>query len=270
MIKKTIWLCLSCLVLLSGAATFGQMAPRGTVVRVMDGLVFIDLGKRDGVMEGDLFDIMSAEVLSHPLTGDTLAITPKSVGAIRVRQVDEKLAIAELLHIQAGHDPMLMQISRVQDPERLAEIEIYLRRQMYGPGGAISRNLALIPGLYQLKTGEKNKGWTLMGLEAVSLIAGVGYRLSSNDWKDQYDNLPAGLLQSEYDRFFDGAQSRRQWSNRFFWLAGAVYVYNLADVLMLGNGMAMSASPPAARRPLALGLGLNRNGTALLQLVHRF
>ena len=229
--------------------------------------MFIDLGKRDGVMEGDLFDLMSAEVLTHPLTGDTLAITPKSVGAIRVRQVEEKLAIAELLHIQGGHDPMLMPVSRVQDPERLAEIETYLRRRMYGPGGANSRNLALIPGLYQLKTGEKNKGWTLMGLEAVSLIAAISYRIDSNNWFDQYHELETG---QNFDYYFDGAQSRRRWSNRFFWLAGAVYVYNLADVFMLGKGMAMSASPPRAPRPLALGLGLNREGMALLQLVHRF
>ena len=77
MLKTFFWLCLAIALLCQIAEA--KMADKGVIIRVVEGLVYIDQGQRDGVMEGDLFDIISHEVLSHPLTGDTLAVTPKLV-----------------------------------------------------------------------------------------------------------------------------------------------------------------------------------------------
>jgi len=265
MFKRVIWLCLA---LLCGQVAHAQMEAKGIVVRVADKMIFIDLGRRDGVQPGDLFDILTSEVLAHPLTGDTLAVTPKSVGALRVFQVEEKISLAELLHIEGNQDPMLMKVARIQDPERLMEIEKYMERRVHmGSGG--SRNLALVPGLYQLRTGERRKGLALMGLETVSLVAGIGYHFSSNEWEDKYDNLGPNLPKKDYDFYFEGARDRRNWSNRFFWLAGALYAYNWIDVMWTDSSPMMSLSARSGV-PLALGLGLNRSGQALLQMTHRF
>jgi len=263
MFKRVIWLCLA---LLCGQVAHAQMEAKGIVVRVADKMIFIDLGRRDGVQPGDLFDILTSEVLAHPLTGDTLAVTPKSVGALRVFQVEEKISLAELLHIEGNQDPMLMKVARIQDPERLMEIEKYMERRVHMGSGS-SRNLALVPGLYQLRTGERRKGLALMGLEAASLMAGISYHFSSKDWENEYQKLDSPT--DDFDYYYKEARDRRNWSNRFFWLAGALYAYNWIDVMWTDSSPMMSLSA-RSKVPLALGLGLNRSGQALLQMTHRF
>jgi hypothetical protein len=268
MLKRAIWLCLAGLVLACSGTARAQMEAKGMIIRVVDRLVYIDLGRRNGVQAGDLFDVVSADVLLDRLSGDTLAVSPESVGAIRVRQVFDKMAIAELMHIQAGQDPMLMKIARIQDPERLIEIEQYMQNVSYG-GMGDGRMKALVPGLYQYKMGQRRKGFSLMILEAASLAAGITFRLNSNDWKDQYDSLEANRPQRDYDYYFDGANDRRRWSNRFFWLSGALYAFNLIDVLWAQGQPAMSVQTQP-RVPFELGLGMNRSGQTMLQVVHRF
>lgn len=263
-IRIRLWLTCA---LLCGGAVYGQMDPQGMIIKIEQaGLFYIDLGQRDNVMAGDFFDIVADEVLTHPLTEDTLAVTQKTVGALRVRQVWEKTSLVQLLHIQGGENPMRKQIVRIKDPDRLLEIEQYNQRWMYGGTEGPSKNLALIPGLYQLKMGDKTKGWSLIGLEAAAFIAGIAYRSDSNDWKDTYDNLPAGLPEERYAFYFDGAQDRRNRSNRLFWLVGAIYAYNLVDVMWLDSGQTMNLR----RSSLPLELGLDRDGRTALQWVYRF
>ena len=265
MLKTFFWLCLAITLLCQTAEA--KMADKGVIIRVVEGLVYIDQGQRDGVMEGDLFDIISHEVLSHPLTGDTLAVTPKSVGALRVRQVLPKMSIAQVMQLNSGFDPMLMEIARVQTPERLMEIEMLAKRTMFASMG-ISRRMAFIPGLYQMKMGDERKGWTLLALDGAALAAGIGYRMNSNDWKDRYDRLPAGTAQSDFDFYFNEANDRRKRGNRFLWLAGALYAYNWVDALWMGNG---GMSYKKSQQPMInLGLGFGREGNAMLQLSSRF
>ena len=265
MLKRIFWFCLACLTLIGGPVAEAQMAAKGIIVKVIDRLIYIDLGQDDGVQEGDLFDIVSSDVLLNPLDGDTLGVSPKNVGAIRVRRVYPKMSIAELMHIQGGEDPMLMKIARIQDAERLMEIEQYMGRGRYSGGGS-SRSLALIPGLYQFKTGGRRKGLALMGLETASLVAAIAYRSSSNDWYSEYGKLSPG---DDFDNYFNEASSRRTWSNRFFWLAGALYAYNLVDVILMGNGQMMAVRPEEPS-PITVGMGVGRSGRTMLQLVHHF
>lgn len=261
--------------LLAASAVEAAGRAEGMIIRVqhsaMSTIVFIDVGANDGVMKGDLYDIISSEVLSHPLTGDTLAVTPMSVGAIQVHQVNEKLAIAKLLHLMPGEDAMLKPIAKVKDPDRHAEIEKLVSRARFeARGGSAPRNTALIPGMYQLRVGEKQKGWALLASDAVALVAAIGYRTNSNDWKDQYNNLPAGLSESQYEFYFSRAEDRRKVSNRLFWLAGAIYAYNWADVLWLGESAKMMARTAPADSGTQFGLGASSQGDPLFSIQHRF
>ena len=255
-------------VLLLGSTVHGQMDPQGLIIKAeQGGLVYIDLGLRDGVMSGDIYDIVAPDSLLYPGKPDSvIAITQKTLGALRVRQVWDKTALAQLLHIQSGENPMLKQIVRIKDADRIMEIDKYAERWKHAGEAGVSKNAVLIPGLYQLKMGEKNKGWSLIGLEAVALIGALAYRTDSSDWYDTYNNLPADLPEERYAFYFDGAQNRRNSSNRLFWLAGALYAYNLIDVMWLSSGQDMHMR----RAALPLALGVDRKGGATLQWVHRF
>jgi hypothetical protein len=271
MVKKTVWIWLAGLVLTGSGAAHAQLDARGLIIRVVDQLVYIDLGSRDGVQPGDLYDIVAADVLADPLSGDTLAVSPTRVGAIRVLQVFDKMSVAELLHVQKGEDPVLMKIAPIEDPDRLVEIEQFLHSSPFSSAGP-SRMWALVPGIYQFRSGNRGKGGALLLAEAASLAAGLAYRINSNDWKEQYDKLPAGLPQSEYDYYFGEANDRRTWSNRFFWLAGALYAYNWIDVLWRSGGPDLEGQAQTQGWPagLALGVQVVPRGGAVLQLVHRF
>ena len=255
----------------TGTAVDAAGRADGMIIRVQNSLVFIDIGANAGVMKGDLYDVVSAEVLTHPLTGDTLAVTPTVVGAIQVHQVLEKLAVAKLLHLMPGEDAMLKPIARVSDdPDRLSEIEKLVSRERFKMSGvSVARNAAVIPGMYQIKLGEKTKGWAILGADVIALAAAIGYRTNSNDYYDQYNNLDSNQSQSVFDFYFTRAEDRRKTSNRLFWLAGAIYAYNWADVLWLGPGAKMMAGTRDGKGT-HLGLTTSSEGDPLLRLQHRF
>lgn len=240
--------------------------PEGYVVDILSGrLVLIDLGARNNVMKGDYYDIVSSEVLTHPLTGDTLAVTPKSVGALQVEQVYDKMSLARLLELTPGENLMSMPIMRVRHPERLQEIQQLMQRRVYR-GRSTSLRQALIPGLYQLKSGQKIKGLSILAVELAALGLGAGYRSSSNDAFDKY----RAQTEVNFDFYFDQASDRRTTSNRFFRLAVAAYVYSWVDALWLGGGNPLAAVGAPARHPVRLDLKVGRDGQPLLALTHRF
>jgi len=243
--------------------------PEGYVVEIVSGrLVFIDLGARNNVMKGDYYDIVSSEVLTHPLTGDTLAVTPKSVGALQVEQVYDKMSLARLLELTPGENVMSMPIAKVRHPERLQEIQQLMTRRVYR-GRSTSLRQALIPGLYQLKSGQKIKGLSILGVELAALGLGAGFRSSSNDAFDKYLDLKEGDAEATFTFHFDQASDRRTASNRFFRLAVAAYVYSWVDALWLGGG-APSAVGAYRQHRVRLDLKTGRDGEPLLALTHRF
>ena len=125
---------------------------------------------------------------------------------------------------------------------------------------------AWLPGVYQYKAGSTLKGLGLLGLELAALGGGIAYRISSNQWNDSYLSVGVGRPQDEYDYYFNEASDRRAMSNRLFWLAGALYAYNLIDVLWMGNGR----GGPNLVRKLSLGVTSRGDGAPLLQLTRRF
>ena len=119
------------------------------------------------------------------------------------------------------------------------------------------------------RIGESRKGWALLVSSGASLIGGFASRSNSNDWYDQYQNLPAGLPESDYTRYFTKAQSLRTRSNRMFWLAGALYLYNWVDILWLGDAAGVAYQAPSSTG-LTVGLGAASGSQPMLRLTHRF
>lgn len=252
-------LALSC-ALLPGRAQGQAPQAEGVIIRVEGSLAYVDAGQQQGLMEGDLLDIMSSETLTHPLSGDTLSVTPMAVGALRVRQVFARFAIGEVVHLEPGQDPMLLPVYRIMDPQRMSQVMLYAQHYTYqAAGSGVPRRLALIPGLYQLRLGAPGKGWTLLGLEAAALATGVWCRIQSDNYYDNYRGLGVGYGQDEFDRQFDRASTWRRRSNGAFWLAGAVCAYNWIDVLWLGKGPSLES-----------GMEMSSQGLPLFQLAYRF
>ena len=48
------------------SALSDDMADKGLIIRVMDRLLFIDMGRQDGVQAGDIFDTVSYTHLTLP------------------------------------------------------------------------------------------------------------------------------------------------------------------------------------------------------------
>lgn len=257
------WLaCVAALAVPLAAAEDGPI-----IIRVKGDLVYLDAGRGTGIGVGDIYDILTSDIIAHPLTGDTLAVTPNRVGSVRIHQVFDKLSVGLLLQLNAGVDPMLMQLGRVTDAMRLQEIEAMAARKQpisrATPG--LSLALGLVPGLYQIKSQEPVKGWALVGASSAAVALGVAYRISSSDWLDQYERLPQNTDPAVFDSYFNEATDRRRSSNRFFWLAGAVYAYNWIDILWT-----RSRSAPLAGPGTRFDLGLLDTGGPAVTLRHRF
>ena len=246
------------------------MGEDGLIVRIQSSdLVFIDRGSDHGISRGELFDIISSEMLVHPRTDSILAVTPKTVGALLILQVYPLTSLARLVQLDRGEDPMLKSISLVRDADRISEIEKQMLHGVRAAAGMeVPERIGIIPGLYQIRIGEKSKGWALLAVETLSLVSAIVYRANSDDWYDQYQNLQAGLLKSDYTFYFTKAQDRRTTSNRLFWLAGTLYLYNWVDIKMLGAASNLAYKSPQATG-LTVGLGID-GSLPLLRLTHRF
>ena len=257
--------CWTLALLLSGALlgiAQGQptQPPEGIIIRVAGSLAYVDAGQQQGLMEGDLLDIMSSEIVTHPLSGDTLSVSPMPVGALRVRQIFPRFAIGEIVHLEAGQDPMLMPVFRITDPDRMAQVMLYAQHYTYAAtSSGVSKHLALIPGLYQLNLGTPSKGWTLLSLEAASLTTALLCRVQSNNYYQNYHSLDGRYQVEEFDRQFDQASTWHRRSNAAFWVAGSVCAYNWIDALWLGKAPAVTG-----------GMEMSSQGTPLFQLAYRF
>jgi hypothetical protein len=230
------------------------------IIRTEGSMAYVDAGQQQGLMEGDLLDIMSTEVLTHPLSGDTLSVTPTAVGALRVRQVFSRFAIGEVVHLEPGQDPMLLPVYRIVDPERMSQVMLYAQHFSYeAAGSGVSKRLALVPGLYQFKLGAPGKGWTLLALETLALTAGVISQVQSANYYDNYHGLDSRYTVEEFDRQFERANTWHRRSRAALLMAGGVFAYSWIDVLWLGKGA-----------PLEGGMELSSKGFPLLQLAYRF
>ena len=98
----------------------------------------------------------------------------------------------------------------------------------------IQKNNGFIPGLYQIKTNQKIKGYTISALQAGTIAAGVYYKLNADEdkWFERYKNSNSSEEAARAYGQHRDAQDNNKWSKRFFYTAGAVYVFNFIDVLL--------------------------------------
>jgi hypothetical protein len=249
-----------------GLATAARAATppeaRGLIIEVADHLVYLDLGQRDGIGEGELFDIVSTEVLTDPVSGDTLMVTPATIGVVRVRQVFEKLSVAEVLQLQPGQNPLLLRVAPIQDAERLVQLAAMaaVTPGRAGPGAIAS----LVPGLHQYRSGQRAKGIAMASAEGGLLLAATAFRWSSNDWHRRYQDY-AGADEAYLVHLGEGMQSRRRWSNSLYWLSAGVYAFNFIQVRW-----GEPAEPGQPATGTELGLRLDGQGSPSLCLVRSF
>ena len=69
----------------------------GSVVQVVNGKVYINRGKREGVSVGQSFSVGQTEVVRDPDTGEVLDSSVNEVARIEVTDVKEKLSIAKVV-----------------------------------------------------------------------------------------------------------------------------------------------------------------------------
>lgn len=65
----------------------GATGGEGKVVTVKGGMVYVNLGKRDGVKVGDRFDVVRADIITDPDTQEELGRDERPLGVVRVDRI---------------------------------------------------------------------------------------------------------------------------------------------------------------------------------------
>ena len=71
----------------------------GRIVKVEEGAIYTNMGSRNGVAQGSVFDVLTeGEVLTDPVTGEKLGAEKTKVGTIKITSLEEKFsrAVAQL------------------------------------------------------------------------------------------------------------------------------------------------------------------------------
>ncbi|OGP60009.1 MAG: hypothetical protein A2V65_03190 [Deltaproteobacteria bacterium RBG_13_49_15] len=81
------------------------------VITVKDGKAYINRGTREGVAEGQTFNVGKLEVMRDPGTGEVLDQEIEVLGKIKVSKVKEKLAICDVIQgsVKQGMTVMLLE-----------------------------------------------------------------------------------------------------------------------------------------------------------------
>ena len=75
----------------------------GLVIKVSGRMAYIDLGRDQGVQEGQEFTVYrEGEVIVHPVTGKILSVTRDVIGRIKITSVEPDLAIGEFIDMPRG------------------------------------------------------------------------------------------------------------------------------------------------------------------------
>ncbi len=78
--------------------SFANQTLEGKIMKVSEDKVYINLGKDSGIAVGQVFDVMQkGEELIDPDTGESLGSEDKKIGSVKVTEVKEKLALADIV-----------------------------------------------------------------------------------------------------------------------------------------------------------------------------
>ncbi|MDD2889541.1 MAG: hypothetical protein PHE49_02735 [bacterium] len=92
-----------------------------------------------------------------------------------------------------------------------------------------------IPGLPQLEKGETIKSYGIMGGEAVTLLSGLIFMVSSSSEYSKYKGLGATATPAEFDSHYNKSNSYGTMSIASFVLMGGIYAYSVADAMFLSK-----------------------------------
>ena len=108
----------------------------------------------------------------------------------------------------------------------------------------VQKTNGLIPGLYQLKTGQNTKGWIIAALQAGTVGSGI-YLKSSDDseWFRRYKNTASAVEADKAFRKVEDAEDRGKLGKRLLWGASIIYVVNLLDVALYDPNLDVALSP---------------------------
>ena len=103
------------------------------------------------------------------------------------------------------------------------------------------------------------RGYTLIGLQSGTLIGGLYFQYfcaaKRDDYAEKYNSLGAGRSQETYDLYYDGFKKyeRRQKLGKYFLLsAGALYAFNLLDVMLYDQERAYVSVTSSGKVQVAL------------------
>ncbi len=115
----------------------------------------------------------------------------------------------------------------------------------------------LLPGWGQLYKGQSTAGWTIMGLEAVSLGTGI---ISAILAQRHYADASSATRQSDQNFFLERGDQFNIAAIVSFSVAAGVYVYNVAHASLSEPHVQYYASKPAPAEPF---IGIAFRGTGL-------
>ena len=151
------------------------------------------------------------------------------------------------------------------DPTSIALDTDEPRRARVGQD-VVSRRLGLVPGLFQWRSGQRQRGAALAGGSLLAFGAAVAtgavsiyYGNQAEDWRGDYLDLPRGLPQLAYDEAFDTwhdyeerSDAKATQRNLALALLGVVYALNWYDVLTSQDAANVGRT---AVRPVITGRG---------------
>ena len=160
-----------------------------------------------------------------PLKMPRLNFQPKSAKKFRVRNL-----VSGKDGILNTSEDLFNLLDQVEQYRKSAVDTVEKQRENNREPSSLSY---VLPGLYQIRTGNWAKGLLIMAIQGGSMGAFLHYRKSADDYYETYNRLSPGLSPDRYDYYFDEATNRRTLSNRMGLLAGVTYGFHLVDVLFL-------------------------------------
>ena len=127
----------------------------------------------------------------------------------------------------------------------VALLSVFLVSSVWASPKNVQKTNGLIPGLYQLKTGQKTKGWIIAAVQIGTVGTGI-YLKSSDDsdqWFRRYRNTTDSLQADRLFQKVNDAKDRGKLGKQLLWGAGIVYVVNLLDVALYDPNLDVTLSP---------------------------
>lgn len=93
-----------------------------------------------------------------------------------------------------------------------------------------------IPGMVQLSNKETVKGWSIIGVETITMITGGLCWYWSDNAYDKYKRVPKGASQAEFDNHLKQSELYGTAAIGSFVVFGGTYLYSVVDAIWFSKG----------------------------------